>query len=352
MQRALIYSDIHIHPHKRSVDRLEDCLKTLNWVFATAKAKGIKTIIFVGDLFHDRQKIDVLTYQRTFEIFKKHLIDEPDGLTVYLLLGNHDLWHSTKWDVSSVFPLAAMPGVEIIDKPCVKEMFGKQVGFLPYTHDPISDLKGLMGEVLFAHVAIDDALWNVRYNIRSEVAIEHDGDMVKVGPEIFDGWDRVFLGHYHAAQKLTDTVEYVGSPLQLTFGEAFQDKFIVAYDFNSDAREYIKNDFSPKHFIISEEDIPKYDLEGNFIRLNIDDIGSSDIVEMRQELLTKHSPNTLEIKQNPKEVKQHEIEDAKAILYKEEEMLEKYIDEVGINGLDRDLLLEIGKSIIEEENIS
>jgi len=32
-------------------------------------------------------------------------------------------------------------------------------------------------------------------------------------------------------------------------------------------------------------------------------------------------------------------------------MLEKYIDEVGINGLDRDLLLKIGKNIIEEENI-
>jgi hypothetical protein len=36
---------------------------------------------------------------------------------VYLLLGNHDLWHFQKCDVSSVNPLRAIDGIEVVDSP-------------------------------------------------------------------------------------------------------------------------------------------------------------------------------------------------------------------------------------------
>ena len=61
MGKVLLFSDIHIHPHKRRQDRLEDCLSVLDWVFSVAKDKGVKSVLFGGDLFHDRQKIDVYT---------------------------------------------------------------------------------------------------------------------------------------------------------------------------------------------------------------------------------------------------------------------------------------------------
>ena len=64
--KILIFSDIHIHPHKKSAERLNHCLEALDWAFDTAKSKGIDKIIFLGDLFHDRQKIDVLAYQKAF----------------------------------------------------------------------------------------------------------------------------------------------------------------------------------------------------------------------------------------------------------------------------------------------
>jgi DNA repair exonuclease SbcCD nuclease subunit len=354
--KILIFSDVHIHPHKRSTDRLDDCVRVLDWVFNSAKENGIKNIVFLGDLFHDRQKIDVLTYQRTFEVMEKNL----DGNTnLFLLLGNHDIWHNEKTDVSSVNPLRNMPGVRVIGKPSVHEISEEgekfHFAFLPYTHNPIEDLKDIESEwdrlcktdqakVLGGHISVDGAFLNTRYNTVADVTIEHDGDMVKVGPGIFESWDRVFLGHYHAEQKLNDKVEYVGSPLQLSFGEAFQKKHIIVLETKDLSVKYIENDFSPKHFIIGQNDIDSYDLDGSFVRLEVDDIASTEMIEIRDKLISESKVSTLEIKQTPKK-EDHTISDATAILQKEEEMIQKYVDQVASEELDKNLLVKIGTEI-------
>lgn len=360
--KVLIFSDLHIHPHKRKTERLDDCLKVLEWVFDTAIERGIKNILFGGDLFHDRQKIDVLTYQRTFEIFEKKISkwreDVCPDAKIWLLLGNHDLWHLKKHDVSSVYPLAAIEGVEIISEPCTRTIVEDfQVSFLPYTHDPPEDLKKIenksKNKILIGHIAIDNAVWNRLHGTRSEVSIEHDGDMIKVDTEIFDGWNQVFLGHYHAEQKLDFNTEYIGSPLQLSFGEAFQHKHIIEFDLENNEKEYIRNTFSPQHFIIPEGDLEKYSLENNFIRVLVEDISDSKTIEMRKKITEENSIGSLEIQQSSKKKEEHIVEDAKAILFKEEEMLDRYVDEVekgsGLEELEKDHLLEIGKNILQSE---
>jgi len=357
MSKIIIFSDIHIHPHKKSSERLQNCVDVLDWALKTAVDRKIPNVIFAGDLFHDRQRIDVPTYQKTFEVFNKY-----QGLEIYLLLGNHDLWHFKKWDVSSVYPLKSIEGVTVISKPSTLLIGGKHISFLPYTHDPAEDLKKVGNnedKILFGHVAIDGALWNVMAQTRAEVSVEHDGDMTKVDSSIFKGWKDVFLGHYHAEQKLASkevdgyNVEYIGSPLQLSFGEAFQHKHIIEYDLETGEKEYIRNTFSPQHFIIPEKDLEKYDLEKNFIRVVVDDISATGIIEMRQDLMGNHKVGSLEIKQKEKKVNEDLVEDAKAILFKETEMLEKYVEQEDKNehleGLDKDKLLEIGKGICEVE---
>ena len=44
----LLFSDLHIFPHKRKNERLEDCLEVLRWVFKTARDEGIKNILLVA----------------------------------------------------------------------------------------------------------------------------------------------------------------------------------------------------------------------------------------------------------------------------------------------------------------
>jgi DNA repair exonuclease SbcCD nuclease subunit len=202
-------------------------------------------------------------------------------------------------------------------------------------------------KVLGGHISVDGAVWNVKHNTVSDVTIEHDGDMVRVGPGIFENWDKVFLGHYHAEQKLDEKVEYVGSPLQLSFGEAFQKKHIVVLDTQTLKTEYIENEFSPKHFILKEDEIEGKDLQGHFVRLEVEDIASREMSDIRQSLVENSKVSSLEIKQIHRK-EDHVVKDAKAILYKEEEMLQKYVEQAGADNLDKDLLIKIGASICSE----
>ena len=111
---------------------------------------------------------------------------------------------------------------------------------------------------------------------------------------------------------------------------------------------YVANDFSPRHLIIPQADVEKYDLEGNFVRVVVDDMTSPDVLEMHQGLRNGSGASSLELKPSrKKEDQQHLITDAKAILYKEEEMLEKYLDDVGIGELNEKKLLAIGTAICE-----
>jgi len=348
MGKVLIFSDIHIFPHKRKNERLEDCLNVLKWVFKVSKERNIKSILFGGDFFHDRQKIEIYTYQKTFEILRDELKDSE--INLFLLLGNHDIWFNDSTSVSSVLPLSSIPGLRVVKDPERIKIEGNNWDFLPFTHNPIESLKELSGkegthEYALGHLAVDGAI--LHGNQYSDVTVEHDGEMVKVSPSIFSSYKRTFLGHYHAEQKVNKSVEYVGSPLELSFGEAFQEKHIIIFDGEENSVEYIKNEFSPKHLIIDSKDYKKFKLDKNFIQIKVEDASSADLISMKKEILEESKPYSLEIKQKKKEIEKHTIQNAKSILFKGNEMLEKYVEEVGFDKLDKEVLISIGKEICE-----
>lgn len=362
--KALIFSDLHCHQHKNSQSRLEDCIEALEWVFKTAQSKSIDLIIFCGDLFHDRAKIDILTYQRVFETFQKYLSDTT-GPEVYLLLGNHDLFYFESKEVSSVYPLSSLKKINIISKPSVVNIREYNVGFMPYTHDPISDLKLVpiremkkgknKYNVLFGHLAVHGALFNLVYGTKADVQIEGDAGMTVVTPDIFDSFDRVFLGHYHAAQELTSKVEYVGSPLQLSFGEMEQKKHIVIYDFESDTKEYIENTFSHKHLRFNSikeaaKAAEKGGLKGEFVEIFDENTNSSDALELKQTLI-ENKVGTFSIRQLPKSKVNEaiDVQNAKSILSSTDQMLTNYIGSIKDLKLDKNVLLTIGKKICEKK---
>jgi len=357
--RVLISSDLHIHKHKKSEERLQHCLDVLQWIFQTALDRSVDAVIICGDLFHEKQKIDVQTYQLAFKLFQEYC---GKGLKVFVLMGNHDMYHKSQWEVSSIIPLAAINGVHIISSACTLNIGGHDLSFLPYTENPIEDLRSNLKnksdfKILFGHLAVNGAILNSVSHTISDVPVEHDGDMVAVTVDDFDKWDQVFLGHYHCEQRLNEHVEYIGSPLQLSFGEAFSKKHIIIYDLDTHEKEYVLNTFSPQHLIIKQKEIKKHKLAGNFVRLMVDDLSSTDIMDTRNELLTEEAVATIEILQLPEKANDKtQVEDARAILFKKEEMIEQYVfmakQENKLNELDEDKLIKIGKELLEGKKVN
>jgi DNA repair exonuclease SbcCD nuclease subunit len=362
MAKALIFADLHLHSHKDRVDRLHHCLSVLDWIFTQAAKHKVEYIFFLGDLFHERSKIDVLNYLKTFEVFMKHMIEDAADRDMYLLVGNHDMYHKERWDVNSIKPLTAIPRVHIIDKPTRTELGGKKIDWMPHTDNPVKVLDQFkkdngVGDVLFGHAAVHGATLNVYYGTKADVIVEYDNDMVVVNTDVFADWPMTLLGHYHGAQKLPNNVEYVGSPLELTFGEAFQQKHCIILDLDTMEKKYVVNKFSPKHLILTPQDIQNetYDLNGNFIRVSVDNLGSKDVVDMKRDIAAKYKVLSLDTKQREKKTEEDKtvIEDAKSILMNTEEMLKTYIKEKGVpTGLAQDRLFAAGKKCLEKRTLA
>jgi DNA repair exonuclease SbcCD nuclease subunit len=262
------------------------------------------------------------------------------------------MWFADKTDISSLYPLEAVPGVHIIRRPLSHTIAGLKIDFLPFTLNPLVALEEFTGNqsrVLCGHLSLDGAQLNTFYKTRADVSVEHDGDMVKVDSAKFTGWDKVFLGHYHGEQRIGN-IEYIGSPLQLNFAEAFQQKHTIVLDTDTLQQEYVINDFSPRHLILEEDQLAKFNLNNTFIRLTCKDLGSSDLMDMRDQLMEEHNILSLELtppKSDEDEGTKTEIADAHNILVQDRaEMLVQYMNVAGIpEDLDFDKLLNIGKDI-------
>jgi DNA repair exonuclease SbcCD nuclease subunit len=354
MSKFLLFSDIHVHPHKKSQDRLKDCLNVLDWVFKTAISNEVDAVLFGGDLLHDRQKIDSLTYMEVFNVLEKY---QDYKFTTYLLLGNHDLWFANNWKVSSVIPFKALNNFEVIHQTESKEICGSNWHFIPYTHDPLQELeklklKDIENSYLLAHIAVDGAKLN-SFGTTSDVIVEHDGDMVVVNKDLFSKYKRSFFGHYHAPQKLSKTIEYIGSPLQLSFGEVEEEKHVIILDSKTDSVTYINNNFSPKHYYINSSEIENYknnELENCFVCVfSQEDDDDIELKKTLSEFSEKNKLATLQVKKQAKKQDQHAILDAKQIMVDEDKILEKYVEQVNVD-LDKTKLIEIGNQIVRYES--
>lgn len=355
-QDFLIFTDIHLHQHKKSEQRLRDCLEVLEWVFQEARSRNIKTILFAGDFFHDRNKIDLLTCHETFMVLRKNL----DGsIKMHMILGNHDLWYYEKSTVSSVTMLSSLPNVFIYDRPCFQNIDGVDWHLLPFTHNTIQDLEKLQNSItkntfLLGHIAVDGAKLNSAGSI-AEIEVEHDGDMIKVNKDLFKSYKHVFLGHYHGYQKLCENVEYVGSPLQLNFGEANEQKFILHLSVDTTTGKfvsnYIENEFSPRHFSGTFEEICKIDkkyTDKAFISL-ISDKENKDEDFKDIENLNKLGIKNIRVKKIQSSIIDQEkaltIQTSKSILENSDTMIKEYVKHINPD-FDHENLINIGNKIV------
>jgi DNA repair exonuclease SbcCD nuclease subunit len=355
MAKILLFSDIHVHPHKRKVERLNDCLKALDWVFQQAVSNSVDAVLFGGDLLHERQKIDSYTYTEVFKTLEKY---QNKNFKTYLLLGNHDMWFANNWSVNSIHPFGAINNFETITETKELNILDSTWHFLPYTHNPIDELAKLNSEnrkdkYLLGHLSIDGARLNSAGSI-AEVAIEHDGDMVKIDKGIFKEYKHAFFGHYHGEQKIASNMEYIGSPLQLSFGEAGETKHIILLDTKTNSRKYIENNFSPKHLYIKESDLDSFkenELKDCFVVLIQENDITNDIKKNIEEKISNLGVESIQIRQKPKEITEHSISDAKSILQDEGKLIEKYVDQVNPEGYDKLDLIKIGLEITQFKDL-
>lgn len=350
MTKILLFSDIHVHPHKKKTERLRDCLKCLDWCYQQAVEHEVDAVLFGGDLLHERQKIDSYTFTEVFKVLEKY---QDQKFKSYLLLGNHDMWFASNWSVNSIYPFGALRNFETVTETKEIKIKDSVWHFIPYTHNPIEELDKLSQEnigdkYLLGHIAVDGSKLNSAGSI-ADVAIEHDGDMTKIDKSLFLKYKHAFFGHYHSAQKLAKNVEYIGSPLQLSFGEAHSDKHIVILDTETNQMKYVVNKFSPRHYYIKQSELANYDketLEKSFVCILAEETIDNSVKKELEKKIQDLNLASVQIRQSSKKMDEHVINDAKMILEDESKIVERYVDQVNPTNLEKNKLVETGMYIV------
>ena len=357
MSKVLITGDLHLHAHRNDQRRADDGLLCLEWIYKTAKDNGIKTVIFVGDFFHNRFLINTYTASRAFEfLYSQSILDSAEELSgdvdvnTIFVLGNHDLFFEDSWKYHSL--KAVNKWATVIDKPT--QMFVENVcaDFLPYTptptkwiHQPPFDKPS---RVLFSHLSILDAILNTKYNILSVEDDTREKEVIKA--EILHKWEKVWLGHYHCGQKVSERVEYIGSPMQLTFGEAGDTKHVALFDLQTLETQYIPNPISPQFYIVkNEKSLDNLQLKDAYVQLNF---AIDKKFELRKKLNklgvreVEFGANSLSSRTNNETSKT--LDNISSLFLDKDKLIDSYMEALQHlpSHLDRDLLKKIGKEIV------
>jgi len=344
MSRLLACSDLHADNYlpfsfitKRGLNsRLEDCLNTLDQINEIGKTHGVNTIIFLGDLFNSRVKINVDVMFHTY----LKLRELSRNFQLILLLGNHDQYLKTG-DVNSLEQFEKI--AEVIKEPGFSSVpwYGYKLVFLPYAEDTTKMKKFLSGLHLFKHPAL---------------LFGHLGvNGAEVGPYDFklpsslnasdllpDKFVWVFLGHYHKFQVLGKNIIYVGSMLQHDFGERGQEKSVIIFDTDHPMKLKQVELNSPKFLEITSLKSIDEKVKGNYVKV-VCDKEERDEVEKK---LNQLSPRGYIIEQRFIKEFQPRIELDPTLSF--QEMVKKYV-ESSETDLDKKRLLKVVKEIMNEK---
>ena len=200
-------------------------------------------VIFLGDLLHRHEKIDLYPFTRV----EKLLMDiHLTGVELFVLVGNHDRPHNKVY-MTDEHPFNAFklwPKTHIIDRCESFERNGVKIGCVPYVPN------GMFLQ------ALDDC----QIDIMSQDIIfghsEFSGCKInKVSGTKCDKWPDnypfVISGHIHDYEQVQHNLLYVGTPYQTTFSER-PDKGIHMIAFDDDKNisiEKIILNIPPKIFL-------------------------------------------------------------------------------------------------------
>lgn len=238
----------------------------LTQFFPKLEELGIKTLLHLGDIF-DRRK---MTNHNTLHCFRECFFDQlvKYGITMYLIVGNHDTYFKSTNDVNS--PNLLLEGYEdtviLIEKPEVHRFDGVDIQFMPWInsenyHESIEAMNNSFASICMGHFEIRG------FEMNRGGGVNTSG----LKAETFDNFHTVFSGHFH--EPSTDgRITYLGAPYQYTWADFDCDRGFYIYYPTDGELTYIRNEVNMFHRIMYDDflDPSEFDvsqLTGKIVRV-------------------------------------------------------------------------------------
>lgn len=301
MNKTVIVGDIHLGKKSINQVRKDKILESQHSFFISLRKycteNSITEIIWTGDIFDTQIAIESNIIEYAVELFADIFSD----ITHHIIVGNHDIYLKDSLDISSLACLRKLSNVNVYRKPTRLTINGKNFLMTPYLVSSINkvftnniETIGKKYDVVVGHFDIIGA------KMESGFVSEHGLDMSILLKNI----KLTISGHYHNISNYSNGVnkiQYVGTPYQLTFGDAgdIRGFWTIDGDLNM---EFIENNVSAKFIQIDIDEVDSYNtFENMFVECtfpsNIEDKELFKIckkIEIKKPISFKTIPKTFD----------------------------------------------------------
>lgn len=214
---TLFVGDLHV-----MVSNLEDTARIFDLIEITALKEQVKTVIFLGDIFHThaviRQEVGHFVKDRMVRLYKAGSVN--DGFTIVLLAGNHDgsSPHSVVQNADRLIFGDIGPSIIVVDQTngyVYGDFF--MVPFMGDNDEFVRACQLSPDKILVCHQTVEGAYYE--NNSLAPGGVNQDLLPQKL----------IIAGHIHLKQKVGKVI-YPGTPRALTASEYNVNKEILLYD--------------------------------------------------------------------------------------------------------------------------
>lgn len=231
--RIAIITDTHIGIRSDSLIFHDYFAKFYKKFVEDLKKENITTIFHLGDLFDRRKYINFETLKRS----KEYLFDllENEGIMMYVLLGNHDVYHKSNNDTNSPELLLKeySRNIIVIDKVATSRFGNRSFLFVPWinTENYSSSMRAIASsraDVMLSHLEL------AGFEMYRGFISEHGMPI----EEELDKFELVLSGHYHHKSS-RNNIHYLGAPYPMTWSDYGDDRGYHIIDTETLKLEYI-----------------------------------------------------------------------------------------------------------------
>jgi DNA repair exonuclease SbcCD nuclease subunit len=230
--RFLVFSDLHLNLWNYGADltpygkntRLEDQVEFLAHMREYALKNSIKTVFFCGDLFHTHDLVKTEVLQAAVRSFSYWC---DDGIRAHFVVGNHDF--ADRAGMIHALDFLKELDFTVADTAIHTDVAGFPVSMMPYTESEDALHEFLHGtrekSLMFMHQGVAGVELNSKgFSLRGEILTE----------------DRIpddclaFVGHYHSHKVVKKNLIIPGSPMQLTWADAGENRGFLDCEVDED----------------------------------------------------------------------------------------------------------------------
>jgi DNA repair exonuclease SbcCD nuclease subunit len=319
-----------------------------NTFFPYIEEHGIDTVIHLGDVM-DRRKFVSYKIAKDFrERFMQRFVDM--GITVHMMVGNHDTFYKNTNDVNSLSELVEgrNPNIFVYPEATTVEFDGTPIMFIPWINpenyaSTMQSIQDTKAQIAMGHLEINGFEMHAGHFSESG----YDKGFLKK-------FDTVFSGHFH--KKSDDgQVYYLGNTYQMTWSDNGCPKGFHIFDTETRQLDRIVNPYTIFEKVYYDETTVDYDkfdissLNEKFVKIIV--VNKKDFYKFDRfidRVLSESGAHEVKIVEDFSELDAENVDDA--IIENAEDtmtLLERYIEELDVT-LDKSRLTNMMKSLYLE----